>query len=245
MSRERLSAIAHADLPFAAPWSEATAAAVLDALELPAGDRVVDLGCGWAELLVRIVERYDAVGEGVELSPHAVRRARESTLPRAGGRVRIHEAAAADVDLPSSSYQLVVCVGSTHLYGGLAGTLDEARRLLAPGGRILLGDGAWGQPPTAAALAGLGADPDDLPAVDELIAAVRAAGFADRSTWESSPDEWDRYETSWCGSLERWAAEHPDDPDSAAATRLAADHRRGYADGYRGVLSFVTILAAT
>ena len=41
-------------------------------LELTPGARVLDLGCGKAEALRRIVERYDVHGVGVDLSPYAI-----------------------------------------------------------------------------------------------------------------------------------------------------------------------------
>lgn len=245
MSRERLSAIAHSSLPFAAPWSEATADEVIGALDLTPRARVVDLGCGWAELLVRVVERYDAVAEGVERSADAVERARATTLLRGPGRVTLRQADIAEVELPSASYDLVICVGSTHLFGGLGGTLAEARRLLTPRGRLLVGDGAWTSTPTPAAMAGLGAEPGDLPDSEGLQAAARESGFSELRSWVSSESEWDHYESTWCDSLEQWAAANPGDPDAAAARELADEHRRGYLEGYRGVLGFVTVLATT
>lgn len=67
MNRLRFSTIAHRDQVFCSPLSSAKADQLVALLDLPKPARVLDVGCGKAELLLRIIARYGAVGVGVDL----------------------------------------------------------------------------------------------------------------------------------------------------------------------------------
>ncbi len=67
-----------------APLSDAHASLLLDALALNEADTVLDLGCGWAELLTRAVRRTaQAAGIGVDTNPGELQRARTLVSDRA------------------------------------------------------------------------------------------------------------------------------------------------------------------
>ena len=51
---------------------------------------------------------------------------------------------------------LVLCVGSEHVFGTLNQALSELRDLVRPGGRLLLGTQIWKQTPTADLVAAVG-----------------------------------------------------------------------------------------
>src|SRR4029079_15978027 len=82
MDRLRFSAIAHRRLVFCNPLGGASVDRVIDALELPRGARVLDIGCGKAELLVRLARRSAAAAVGVALSPHFLGEARSAIAAR-------------------------------------------------------------------------------------------------------------------------------------------------------------------
>ena len=68
----------HALLDFNSPLSDDRAAELIAGL-LPIDGRVVDLGCGWAELLLRILDRVpSAVGTGVDQDGPALDRGRRN-----------------------------------------------------------------------------------------------------------------------------------------------------------------------
>ncbi|MCT9090117.1 class I SAM-dependent methyltransferase [Streptomyces sp. ASQP_92] len=142
-----------------------------------------------------------------------------------------HFAAARDFDL-------VISVGAAHAFGGLLPTLAAARTHLAPGGRVLIGDGFWADRPSNEAVEMLG-DLGDLPAVLDLVA---ADGWTPVQAHISTREELDAYEWSWTGSLASWALDHPGDPDAAQALDAADRHRTEWLRGYRDAFGFVCLV---
>jgi SAM-dependent methyltransferase len=232
MDRARLSLIAHSELEFAGPYERGDVLDLLEPVDPPPGS-IVDVGCGEGSLLRIALERFpSARATGVDRN---LGRAPRRLAPLAD-RVELVESDVDAVALPAAD--LVACVGSTHIFGGLEGTLDALVPLTSHGGHLLIGEGYWTRPPHEAALEGLGAEPDELTDLDGVRRAAASRGLAPAAEVLSSQQRWDAYESSWCDSLERFAAEHPGDPDSESFAAVAAEHRRGYLEGYRGVLGF-------
>src|SRR5438270_12105512 len=72
MNRDRLSAIAHRNHPVASPLSDSTVEALLQRVAARDPRRVLDVGCGSAQWLVRLLELApSATGVGVDLSEDA------------------------------------------------------------------------------------------------------------------------------------------------------------------------------
>ncbi|MGH3925234.1 MAG: SAM-dependent methyltransferase [Pseudonocardiaceae bacterium] len=70
-------------LLFNAPLSEQHAARLIDDLHLHEKCRILDLGCGWGELLLRALATIPgAIGVGVDQNLAAVRRARVAAAER-------------------------------------------------------------------------------------------------------------------------------------------------------------------
>ncbi|NUW45141.1 SAM-dependent methyltransferase [Nonomuraea rhodomycinica] len=242
MHRQLISHLAHADHPIAAPVSEANLDRLLTRAKLPAGARILDLGCGEGAWLLRALELYpDATADGVDIGEEALAAAAESA-GRLGlsDRLRLHQVPA-DAFEAARPYDLVLCVGATHAFGLLAETLDAVRRHLRPGGLALIGEGFWERPPSKELLDLLGSDPDDYADLAGTVARARDAGYATVHAHTSTREEWDDYEWSWTGTLTRWALDHPG-PDGDEALAAADQHRALWLDGYRDVLGFVTLL---
>ena len=241
MERQRISAIAHRDHPIAAPLDPDSADRLVR-WGLPVGDeRVLDLGCGrgaWLELAVN--GRPDVQAVGVDLDAEVIEAARKA-LAGENVELEVGDAAAFTSEEP---FELVLCMGATHAFGGLLRTLEAARRHLAPGGAVLVGDGYWEREPGPAALEifgdGSGTDPyTDLAAtVDHVV----QAGWTPVFGYTSTAAELDEYEWCWTGTLSEWALDHPEDPDSPAALKAARVHREEWLHGYRGTFGFVSLL---
>ncbi|GAA5215531.1 hypothetical protein GCM10023323_64930 [Streptomyces thinghirensis] len=152
-------------------------------------------------------------------------------------RLVLHRQEAARFTAPHR-FDLVLCVGATHAFGGLLATLAAARRHLAPGGRVLVGDGFWEGEPSAEAIEMLG-DLTDLPTTLEQVV---ADGWTPVGGHVSTRGELDDYEWCWTGSLASWALDHPTDPDSARALEAATTHRDGWLRVYRDALGFLCLV---
>jgi SAM-dependent methyltransferase len=222
---------AHAAVPFMNPMSEADVDGAIAGLELPSADaRVVETGCGAAELLLRILECHDqATGVGVDPDPLALGRARAAAARRVPGREpELIEARAQDAALEPGGFDLVVNVAASHAHGGFPDALAQLAALARPdGGLVLLGEGFWARPPSAAFLEALGgATADELPlGLDGLLAAVRAAGLEPVDVRAASVADWAAYEDGLATEAERYA-----DDDATAYARRIRD-RRALPDG--------------
>ncbi|WP_217169166.1 cyclopropane-fatty-acyl-phospholipid synthase family protein [Streptomyces sp. AC512_CC834] len=239
MDRQQISRLAHADHPIAAPLDDDSVRRLLARAVPGGGARVLDLGCGGGEWLLRaLAEHPRLAAEGVDLSAGALDHAREAAARLAvGDRLTLHRQDAASFAAPHP-FDLVLCVGSTHAFGGLTATLAAARAHLAPGGRVLVGDGFWDGEPSAEAVGMLG-DLADLPTTLERVA---AAGWTPVGGHISTRRELDDYEWSWTGALAAWALDHPTDPDRAQALETATAHRDGWLRVYRDVLGFLCLV---
>ncbi|MDH6710228.1 cyclopropane fatty-acyl-phospholipid synthase-like methyltransferase [Kitasatospora sp. MAA19] len=244
MDRQLISRLAHAHHPIAAPLTDESVARLLDrATAGTDAGLALDLGCGEGAWLVRaLAARPHWRAVGVDLDAAALTLARESA--EALGVVRrigLHHVDAREFS-SAEPFDLVLCVGATHAFGGLLPTLAAAREHLAPGGRVLVGEGFWEREPSQAALDGLGVARDDYADLATTTDRVMAEGWTPVSGYVSSPQEWDDYEFAWTGTLAAWALDHPDHPDAAPAQAAADRHRQEWLHGYRGTFGFVTYL---
>src|SRR4051794_22657757 len=175
------SFLAHRELAFMNPMGEAATDAAIAAIALPAGARVLETGCGSAELLLRVLEAHpDATGVGVDPDADGLEVAAREAARRVPGREpELIAATAQGAGLPAGAFDLVVNVAASHAHGGFPGALAELRELARPGGVVLLGEGYWTTTPSPAFLEALGgATEDELPlGADALAGAARAAGF--------------------------------------------------------------------
>lgn len=109
--------------------------------------------------------------------------------------------------LQVGSHDAVVCVGASHAFSGLNGTLRAVRDRLKPGGQVVLGDMIWQGTPSQAAQDAVEAGPDEYPDLAGLVDRVRQHGFEVVDGHVSTLEEWDDYEWAWTGALVRWAAQ--------------------------------------
>lgn len=229
--RDDLRRIAHAALTFNAPLSDERAGTFVRALAIAPGRHVLDLGCGWGELLLRIVEAHPATtGTGVDTDRTSLDRGRRLASQRGlHERVDFVEAECARFDDHGG---VVVCVGASHAWGGVDAALAALRGRVDDGGLVLFGDGFWAEAPGAVALRAIG----ELPDFDGVLRGAQAAGFRIEQADRSTRQEWDAFESAWRSGLERSG-----DPD---ALTLAAERKDEYEHGYRGVLGFAWLVLA-
>jgi cyclopropane fatty-acyl-phospholipid synthase-like methyltransferase len=229
----------HADLSFNSPLSDARASQLIADLGALGSAQVIDVGCGWAELLLRVLEANpNAGGIGIDKDSEALAHGRSNASARGlDTRVRLINGDAAEFfpEVPN----LVMCIGSSHIWGGHAVALEAIRGHLSPGSQVLLGEGIWSRTPTVQALAALGASADEMPSLNDLVAAVGPLGFRPLSVAEATQSEWDDFESGYSRGYEHWLIAHQaSDPDYDKVLLMADEHRTAYLDGYRGTFGF-------
>jgi cyclopropane fatty-acyl-phospholipid synthase-like methyltransferase len=217
------------------PLSEDHAARLLERLEVGPHDSVLDLGCGWGELLLRVVSdpARRAASVGVDIDGSLLERGHAAAAARGlEDRVRFVQGRAEEWSEPADR---VLCVGAAHAWGGARRALPALARLVRPGGRLLFGDGVWESPPTDAARELFGDDVLPEPEMQRLIA---AAGWRILARSVADLDEWDEFEEAWRAGREEWRLAHAGDPRAAAVAAKLAERLTEYVDVYRGVLGF-------
>jgi len=244
----------HHDMTFLAPLSEARAARLVAFLAGAQPTSVLDVGCGWAELLLRVLQAAPAArGLGVDLDEESLAEARERAVRRGLGDRASFEAH--DAKQTPGPFEAVTCIGASQIWGpevseaqplDYAAALVALRALLPRGGRLVYGEGIWSQPPTPAATAPLSGRDDEYVALGALVHIAESHGFAVVAAHEATLDEWDVFESGFTARWARWLAEHdPDDPEAEEVRVLAARQHASYFGGYRGILglAYLELLA--
>ncbi|MEU6604015.1 class I SAM-dependent methyltransferase [Streptomyces shenzhenensis] len=230
-------------LTFHGPLSEARAAGMVARLAGAGPATVLDIGCGWGELLLRILAAVPgARGTGIDLRGEDLARGRRNAEARGlADRVEFRQESA--VGTRRGPADLVLCLSASQALSAAeapphtAEALRELRRLVADDGRVLLGEGFWERPPTAAELSGMWPDAtaDEYHSLARLLDLAVAAGFRPEWTETANADEWQAFESGYQADTEVWLAGHPDHPP-AAQTRDRLDRHRAQWMSYRGVL---------
>jgi SAM-dependent methyltransferase len=213
VDRADYSRITHGDLRLLNPLSSERVDEVLDLLELDAGDRVIDIGCGKGELLIRVGERFDIEGLGIDLSKEYVAWARNEAMNRVpNGQITFVTRDASKMEPTPRSFDLAINVGSSHVFGDYETALRRLHDIVKPGGLVLFGEGFWRREPSPDFLEALGGTADELADYAGLISTCIASGFTPIYTLVSSDEDWDRYEWSLIRNGELYAARNPSVP---------------------------------
>ena len=104
---------------------------------LRSGERVLDVACGTG-VVARLAKEKVGPGSvtGLDLTPGMLEVARKVTPPEMG--ITWHEANAESMPLPDASFDVVFCGLSLQLMPNKVTALLEMKRVLVPGGRLLL-----------------------------------------------------------------------------------------------------------
>ena len=121
-------------------WSsylERSLQATLDALRVPAGGRLLDVGCGTGVLLERIRDHRAEVSlHGVDPSPEMLRIARQ----RLGGGAALVIGEVGRLPYASATFEVVVSTSALHHWLRPGDALREIARVTRPGGQLVLTD---------------------------------------------------------------------------------------------------------
>ncbi|MEU1295953.1 class I SAM-dependent methyltransferase [Streptomyces sp. NPDC005840] len=228
-----------ARLTFNAPLSDARADRLVTDLAASNPSTVLDLGCGWGELLLRVLEAVPgARGIGVDLRGAALERGRSDAARRGlADRVTFVEGPAAD---HLSDADLVLSSGAYQAFGTVADALGVLRERVNPGGRLLFAAEIWERIPTDGQLARMWPDmtAEDCHLLPDLVDLTIAAGFRPLRIETSTRDEWEEFESGYLAGPEEWLLANGDHPEADQVRDQVDTHRAFWLRGHRGVLGF-------
>lgn len=111
---------------------------LLHAAELRSGERVLDIACGTgvvARLASKAVGPTGSVA-GIDANPGMLEVARAAS---AGTPIEWHQAPAENLPIPDSSVDVALCSLGLMFFGDKPQAIREIRRVLSPGGRVIVG----------------------------------------------------------------------------------------------------------
>jgi SAM-dependent methyltransferase len=111
-------------------------ARAIEALEVRPGTRVLDLGFGGGLTFVPLLDRGATV-VGVDRAEDMVKAA--AARHRDDGRVSVHEGDVTALPLEDAAVDRVLTVNTIYFWPDLEPGLRELHRVLAPGGRVVIG----------------------------------------------------------------------------------------------------------
>jgi len=209
-------------------------------LRMKPGAKVLEIATGKGEFIIRLVERYEIEGIGVDISPYHITDAENKS------KARIPDAHLTFLEMDGADYQpsqpesfdLVACIGASWIYGGHKETLKALKEMAAPGGWVVVGEPYWRQEPDPAYLEAIGEQRSSFGTHYENTAAGLDLGLELVYTLVSSQDDWDRYEgLQWYAATE-WAEKHPHDPDAGELLQRVRANRASYLQWGRDTLGW-------
>lgn len=251
MDAFRFTTIGHAGRALLGPVSDETLDAMFEAVahDVAAGERiarVLDVGCGKGEMLVRAIIRFGATGVGVEPNPafaaEARARAAAAGIP---DWLTLHEATLEQSEVPRGVFDVAVCTGASHAFGLYRDALHGLRAFLPPEGWMIVGEGYWKQPPEPGYLEVFGGDGSDIPTREKLLAGAATEGLHVLTVRESTLEDWDEYEGCYAANVRTWLAAHEADPDAPAFRERIERWHAAYRRWGRGTLGFAMLALST
>ncbi|MBD1918807.1 MULTISPECIES: methyltransferase domain-containing protein [Cyanophyceae] len=114
---------------------------VLETLELQPGDRILEIGFGGGDLMHKlVVTGKPSQMVGVERSPDAIQICERRFQPLINqGTVELHQASAEALPFADQQFSQVCTVNTLYFWVNAPQVLSECRRVLKPGGRLVLG----------------------------------------------------------------------------------------------------------
>lgn len=207
-------AITHANTRFCSPLSRKLVDQVADLLQLKPGSRVLDLGCGKAEMMIQLASRWQIHGVGVEPSPHYLQSAHEAMAEFCpGADLHFHEAEPLAFRDDGKAWDVVLCINAVRQMEGYDNSLREIKRRVANGGLLVLGAYYWKDEPQPQMASMLDLEIGGA-TYEACIQAGIEAGLVPLYAVSATQSDLDHYHWVQVYSGEQYCAAHPDLPEA-------------------------------
>ncbi|MGH4028556.1 GNAT family N-acetyltransferase [Actinomycetota bacterium Odt1-20B] len=227
----------HHGLPRQGPGSDATTRHLLGlAGPLPSRPRVLDLGCGPGRSALLLAAEAGAEVTAVDLHEPFLDELRAAARARGlDGSVHAVKADMAELPYQDGSFDLIWAESSAYSIG-FDTALRAWRRLLAPGGTLVLTECEWTGPDPSPAARAFWDRHYRLRTGDENLRAATAAGYSVLGVHHQPESDWDEYYGPLRARAEAADPGAPGMAEALAATReeLAMRRDHGGEYGYSG-----------
>ncbi|MBN2543297.1 class I SAM-dependent methyltransferase [bacterium] len=244
MDKWKFYDITHREHTYLNPMSSAKFEQLIALLKLKPGAKVLDIGSGKGEFLIRLAEKYDIDGLGIDLSPYFVKAAKQRQQVRVpDAKLNFLEMDGADFTPEKpESFDLVSCIGASWIFGGHRGTVQALNNLTAPGGWIVDGEPYWLKEPNEKYLEMIEEKKEMFNTHIGNVETAQESGLKLAYTLVSNHDDWDMYEGLQWYSAEEWAIKHPEDPDVEELLNLVRKQKTAYLKWGRETLGWAIYL---
>jgi len=229
----------HSDLPREGVGSDATTRTLLDLIApLPSSPRALDVGCGPGRASL-VLAAAGARVTAVDLHDPFLHRTRAAAQDAGlAGRVAVERASMTALPHPDGAFDLLWCEGAAYLMG-VDRALLEWRRLLRPGGALVLTDAVWTTAAPSEEARRFWAQYPDMRDEAALAAAARSAGWEVLAMHLLPDADWtDEYHGPLAAAIDAWPDPDPDTAVVLAEARREVDVRQAHRDEF-GYLALV------
>jgi len=232
---------------FNSPISSTKANELIEILGLNSESRVLDVGCGTGEFLIRVIEKFNAKGDGVDINSNSINEAQNiasSRIPDYG--INFHKIDIKKFDKAPASFDCGICLGSTHAFSmndpAYPETLKGLSKLVKPGGQILIGESFWMKEPLSEYLDFIGEPTGTYRTHLENVELGMEHGLVPQYVVTSNLDEWDDFE--WRHNIKK-EQEYESGPKEALdreKIEFSRKWRMAYLKWGRGTMGFAFYL---
>src|SRR5215212_9454973 len=120
------------------PYIDATLRLVVNVLSLRGNERILDIPCGTGEIEQRLLARHPSLSiVGVDISAGMLKQA---VRKNEGNRCEFVHSDVCHLPFADGTFDRVICANSFHYFPDGRLALDEMKRVLRPGGSLVLLD---------------------------------------------------------------------------------------------------------
>jgi cyclopropane fatty-acyl-phospholipid synthase-like methyltransferase len=211
------SACAHQNLEICSPLPWHVYENLLLESNISPQPKILDIGCGKAGILARVLEVTGGSGIGLDLptSLASSLTTRAEDLCAQGRLNVVLEDAKTHLQNIDESFDVIICVGSSHALGGPQQVFEYARKFLKPRGKLLFGEIVWKSRPSREFLEFLDCSEQDQMTPAQLFELARECGLSIDRSATCSESDFDAYENELKSAINVWTKSNVAHPMSA------------------------------